>query len=163
MNRKSIRPARSFVPARLRVVASTSAMQKADALFLFLIDNLVAAMPLNFPPKSLLLTMIRAIVESKEFRGKANETVVLHTWGKLPWRRILLVGLGKAKELARPVLYRAAGAASRRAGKGGCRSVAIWLPAIPSGGLPLATLAQTIAEGLLIGPYSFDRFKTASA
>src|ERR1043166_5965963 len=117
MNRKTPRPARLFVPARLRVVSSTSALQKADALVLFLIDNLAAAMPPDFPHKALLQQMIRAIGESKEFRGKANETVVLHTWGKLPWRRILLVGLGKTKELARPILYRAAGAAGRRAGK----------------------------------------------
>jgi leucyl aminopeptidase len=38
---------------------------------------------------------IRDLLKSGEFQGKSNQTVLLHTQGKIFAKRVLLVGLGK--------------------------------------------------------------------
>ena len=40
---------------------------------------------------------IRDLLKTGEFQGKSNQTVLLHTQGKIFAKRVLLVGLGKKK------------------------------------------------------------------
>src|ERR1035437_1483879 len=49
------------------------------------------------------------LVASREFSGKVNTTRLIHTQGKLPSERLLLVGLGKKAELDDERLRQAAG------------------------------------------------------
>jgi leucyl aminopeptidase len=42
---------------------------------------------------------LTTLVHSKEFEGKANEVVLYHTQGKVPAKRVVLVGLGKKNEV----------------------------------------------------------------
>ena len=42
---------------------------------------------------------LRNLLKNGEFQGKSNQTVLLHTQGKLPAKRVLLVGLGKRERL----------------------------------------------------------------
>ena len=49
------------------------------------------------------------LAASREFSGKVNTTRLLHTLGKLPAERLLLVGLGKRAELDDERLRQAAG------------------------------------------------------
>src|SRR5512139_3728034 len=61
-----------------------------------------------------------------DFTGKANKTLLIHTWGKLAAERLLLVGLGKRRELTAERLRQSAGAAAqalRVAGLSRCASV----------------------------------------
>ncbi len=37
---------------------------------------------------------LRGLLKSGEFEGKQNQTVLLHTQGRIPAKRVLLVGLG---------------------------------------------------------------------
>ena len=160
MNPKSNRPSNRLVPTRLRLVSSASDLLKTDTLVLFLADSLAASLPPGSPHKMLLQRMIREIHQSKEFRSKEAETAVLHTWGNLPWKQIVLVSLGKASELSRLKFFRAGAAVSRRAGKAAFSSLAIWLPVQTSKELTSAMQAQAIIEGIRIGAYDFQRFKT---
>jgi leucyl aminopeptidase len=106
--------------------------------------------------------MLRTIRQSREFQGKPLETHVLHTWGQLPFPRVILVGLGAGKELSRAGLARAAAAAARAAGKLGCRTLGVWLPVPAAVQLPLDAQAEAIAEGVLIGAYRFEQYKSSS-
>ena len=54
------------------------------------------------------------VVKSGEFEGKIGETLVVHAQGKIPTKRLLLVGLGKRKELHLDVLRQAFGHAVKR-------------------------------------------------
>ena len=49
------------------------------------------------------------LTAGREFSGKANSTRLIHTLGKLPAERLLLVGLGKKAELDDERLRQAAG------------------------------------------------------
>ncbi len=93
---------------------------------------------------------------SKEFRGKVNSTRLIHTLGKLPAERLLLVGLGKKGKLDEERLRQAAGNAVQALR--GAR-VASFTTALHLAGKS-ETALETVCEGALLGSYSFDQYKT---
>ena len=91
-----------------------------------------------------------------EFGGKANSSRLIHTLGRLPAERLLLVGLGKQAELDDQRLREAAGNAAQalRAARVASFASALHLAA----GSALAL--EAVCEGTLLGSYSFDHYKT---
>lgn len=118
---------------------------------------------MDLPHKAELERMLRTVHKSGEFQGKDQQFCALHTWGKVSWEKIFLVGMGRAKELTRPRLLRAAAVAARKAARAGCRRLVLSLPVPAAASLTLSVQAQSIAEGVLLGVYSFDQYKVASA
>ena len=57
---------------------------------------------------------LRDLLQSKEFEGKANEVVLFHTQGKVPAKRLILVGLGKKKDVGLDQIRQAMGHAAKR-------------------------------------------------
>jgi leucyl aminopeptidase len=105
---------------------------------------------------------VATAARDERFTAKADATLALHTLGKLPARRLLLVGLGpraRAASLAASGfegLRAAAGGIARAARKAGAARLAIAVPSDLDG----AGAARALAEGALLGAYRFDRFKT---
>lgn len=100
---------------------------------------------------------LAALRKEKEFTGKPNKTLILKTLGKLPAERLALVGLGKRKELTTERLRQAAGAVSgalRSAAVSSCSTILHQ----QGGGGPLAVRA--VAEGVTLGAYSFDLYRS---
>jgi leucyl aminopeptidase len=97
-----------------------------------------------------------------ELSGGANETSVVHTFGKLPAPRIVLVGLGERKTLGIEALRRTAAAGCRAARKAGARhaALALWWGELAHLGLGETTTAQAAAEGALFGLYAFKKYKS---
>ena len=96
----------------------------------------------------------RAAVEER-FAAKPGQSLLLHTHGALPSRRVALVGLGAFEGDDPRALRSAAGSAARIAGAvGAVRAALTW----PSGSAD-ATLAAA-AEGAWLGAYRFDRYLT---
>ena len=52
--------------------------------------------------------------KSGEFQGKPNQTVLVHTRGAVPAKRILLVGLGKRNDLTLDRVRQAMGTVAKR-------------------------------------------------
>jgi leucyl aminopeptidase len=100
-----------------------------------------------------LLSEVRG---SEKFTGKPEQLAYVHTGGRLPARRLLVVGLGKRKELDAERIRRAAAVAVRRSRDLGAKIVSI---ALLGEGLPPRARAQSLAEGALLGVYTFDRYK----
>lgn len=90
---------------------------------------------------------------SGEFKGKACETLVLHRPPNLKARRLVLVGGGKRERFGGLELRRAAGALART-----LRSRSITELALALEGGPAEIVAA--AEGLILGDYEPDRYKT---
>lgn len=90
---------------------------------------------------------------SGEFTGKACETLVLHRPPNLKARRLVLVGGGKRERFGGLELRRAAGALART-----LRSRSITELALALDGGPNEIVAA--AEGLILGDYEPDRYKT---
>ena len=99
---------------------------------------------------------LQRLVANREFSGKLNGTRLIDTQGKLPAERLLLVGLGKQAGLDDQRFCQAAGTAVQALRGARVASFASALQ-LAGGG---ARLLETVCEGLLLGSYSFDQYKT---
>lgn len=104
-----------------------------------------------------LLGALSALRKGREFTGKSNKVTVLQTLGNLPSERLVLVGLGKRKELTPERLRQAAGAASAALKSVGVSSCATVLHQQGSGD---AADMLAVVEGANLGAYSFDHYRT---
>ncbi len=96
------------------------------------------------------------LATNKEFTGKVNTTRLIHTLGKLPAERLLLVGLGKKAGLDDERLRQAAGNAVQALRAARVASFATTLHLAGAGD----TALEAACEGALLGSYSFDEYKT---
>jgi leucyl aminopeptidase len=96
------------------------------------------------------------VLEAEKFQGKAGSVTHLHSNGRLPARRVVVVGLGKRAETTLETVRRAAAAAVRRARDLGARAVAT---EVLGDRLPARARAQAVVEGAILGTYTFDRYK----
>jgi leucyl aminopeptidase len=99
---------------------------------------------------------LERLAASREFIGKSATSRLVHTLGKLPAERVLLVGLGKRAELNQERLRQAAGSAVQalRGARVASFSSALQL----ASDLPEAL--ETVAGGSLLGSYAFEWYKT---
>jgi len=90
-----------------------------------------------------------AILDARDFTGKAGQTLFLQTGGAVP--EVLLVGLGDDVDLE--ALRRGAGTAARAMSRYG--SVLTTLH-----GVPIDGAAGAVAMGVWLGAYTFDEYKS---
>ena len=103
---------------------------------------------------------LQELLKSGEFEGKAQQTVLLHTQGKIPAKRVILVGLGKKKDARLDSVRQAMGYAAKRVRQAGADSFAA---PMAGEGIPDITpleLAQAMAEGATLGLYQFMEYRT---
>jgi leucyl aminopeptidase len=103
---------------------------------------------------------VAQLIKQGEIKGKLNEVTMLHSFGKLPAARVVVVGLGKKSDLS---VNKVRGAVAET-----CR----WLRAreistiatVPQGAninkIGPGDAAQAIAEGALLGTYTFRKHMT---
>ena len=97
---------------------------------------------------------LRRLVASSGFRGAANETTLVPRGNQ--W--VLVVGLGKAKELTLDRMRQFAGTAAKTIRARGLKRLV--LPVLKERGLgSTATVAQALAEGARLGLYRYDQFR----
>jgi leucyl aminopeptidase len=96
------------------------------------------------------------VLAAEKFQGKAGQVTHVHTSGRLPARRVVVVGLGRRADTTAESLRRAAAAGLRRARDLGARAVAI---EVLGERLPARQRAQALVEGAILGTYTFDRYK----
>ncbi|HSA87964.1 MAG TPA: leucyl aminopeptidase [Nitrospira sp.] len=103
---------------------------------------------------------LRAILQSKEFDGKAGEVVLFHTHGKIPAKRLILVGLGRKQELGLDQIRQALGHAVKRVRQAKAETFTVVLPhVVPHGASPI-DVGQTITEGAILGSYQFTAYRS---
>src|SRR5579875_954949 len=103
-------------------------------------------------------TLRRAIAGSR-FSGKKNELLAIPAPANLPQARVLLVGLGKAKEIDARQMQDVGGAVLAQLNAGGDREAAVLLDAVAAALSP-AEAAANFAYGALLRSYRFDRYRT---
>ncbi len=100
--------------------------------------------------------VLLAAAKAEDFSAKANQTFVLHTHGKLPADHVMLLGLGGLEKHTLDTLRHAAGTAAKAAYRARASKLAFGLPG--HGEAP--AIVRTIAEGLLLGGYRYDKYKS---
>jgi leucyl aminopeptidase len=106
---------------------------------------------------------LRKLVQSKEFEGKANEVLLYHTHGKVPAKRLVLVGLGKKHEATLETIRQAMGLAAKRVRQAKVGSFAVVLPTVMPEGMSLVEVGQAMVEGAILGSYQFTAYRSEAA
>jgi len=104
---------------------------------------------------------IREVLRLGDFKGKANETTILYSTGRVGCRRILLVGLGEKGKIEPAVLRQAAGTAARLADKLGAGRLGLALHAVAEAKINAETAGQVLAEGAVTGRYKYQDYLPA--
>lgn len=101
---------------------------------------------------------LKNVLKLGDFSGKANETAVLYTSGKVGCKRIMLVGLGQNGKFKLDGLRQSAGTAARTAEKLGVTRLGLAVHG--AGGVKLSAeqAGQAITEGAIIGRYDYQEY-----
>jgi leucyl aminopeptidase len=102
---------------------------------------------------------ISQLIAEGEIKGKKSELTLIHTLGKLPSPRVLVVGLGQQANFSLDTIRDVTGTALRRLRNAGASTVATIVHGAGIAGLEPQACAQAIAEGAAMGLYRFDRLK----
>ncbi len=145
----------------IKVIAGDITKVKADAIIVNFftgrrkLDGDIAALD------KALDGAISQLVRQGEIKGKLNEVTVVHSLGKLPADRVVVAGLGKKAELSPNKVRGAVAETCRALRPKGVTSVATIAQGAGINGLSPEAAAQAVAEGVLLGLYSFRKHITS--
>jgi leucyl aminopeptidase len=103
---------------------------------------------------------IAQLISQGEVKGKLNQVTVIHTLGKLPALRVAVAGLGKSSELTQDKIRSAVAGTCRVLRQKGVDKIATVAQGAGLAGITPEGSAQAIAEGALLGLYTFRRHIT---
>ncbi|MFN2383815.1 MAG: M17 family peptidase N-terminal domain-containing protein, partial [Gemmatimonadota bacterium] len=106
---------------------------------------------------------LSALLTEGEITGRLEEVTLLHTAGRLPARRVLVVGLGPRATCDLEALRRAMGVATRRLLQHKITSFHTILHGggdLAATGVETRDLAQALAEAAVLAGYRCDAYKT---
>ena len=103
---------------------------------------------------------ISALIADGEIKGKPGEMTLLHTMGRIPAKRVVVAGLGKADDFDTAAVRRVSGDVARSLRGKGVSEFATIAHGAGIGGPGAGESAQAIAEGTLLGLYQFDAYRS---
>lgn len=103
---------------------------------------------------------ITALIAKEKFEGKLGQTADFTPCGRIKAGRVILVGLGKEKELDTAKVKKAAASAFRKACELKAAAAAIVPPTVGQKKIDAKSTAQLITEGAILGTYKFEKHKT---
>jgi len=101
-----------------------------------------------------------AMRKSGEFQGKSNQTVLVHSRGAVPAKRLLWVGLGQREKVTLDRVRQAMGTVVKCVRQTGARSFTSSLLGVEAPRLSVSELSQAMVEGAILGSYRFTQFQT---
>jgi leucyl aminopeptidase len=102
--------------------------------------------------------VIGSLFKDKEFTAKACQVKVLHTFGHLNAKRIMLLGLGQKKKFTIDVLRKASAAAVSRASDLKVKHFTVEVPEEIIK-LPADKLAEALLVGAQLSNYKFEKYR----
>ena len=103
---------------------------------------------------------VSGLIADGEIKGKLGELTMLHTLGRIPAKRVVVAGLGKAADFDAGSVRRVSGDVARFLRRTGVAEFATIAHGAGIGGLNPRESAQAIAEGTLLGLYRFDDYRS---
>jgi leucyl aminopeptidase len=139
-------------------LTTSPAEQRTDLLVLPIFEGPEAGPGLKEVGKALGVDLV-ATLRDNGVKGKLGDTLTVPTMGRVPAGTALLVGLGPQAEAGPDKIRRATGKIASRADR--YRKVATTLPQATRGSWQEGV--QAFVEGLLLGSYRFERYKSDSS
>ena len=103
---------------------------------------------------------ISELISDEEFKGRLGDAAVLRGCGRIPAKKVLLVGLGKQSDFATMVILRAAATAGRKCRSLRARKVVSILHGAGIAGGAAYDCAKATVLGTILGCYEYTRLKT---
>ena len=104
---------------------------------------------------------ITDLIEHGDITGKKGENTLIYSLGNLDSRRVVVAGLGKSDDFDLNAAREVSAGVARFIRSKGVKSYATILHGAGIGALDPSEAAQAAAEGLVLGLYSFDKYKSA--
>ena len=104
--------------------------------------------------------VLPSLLRKFDLSGKFGETATVYDVEGSHSQRIVLLGAGDEKKLTLEKLRSLAARMARQMDKSGARDVSLYLPELMVRGSSVAERVQAIAEGVWLGLYSFDKYKS---
>jgi len=143
----------------IKVTVGDIAQIEADAIVVNLFEGVEQPGGATAAVDKALDGAIGSLIGRGEIKGKFGEVNIFHTFGKLPARMVAIAGLGKRDDFNVDKIRGVAGEFCRALRKVNCRKIATILHGAGIGGMELEASAEAIAEGALLGLYSFAKYK----
>lgn len=143
---------------KLNVKTGSPEAEKADLVVLGLFEEPKTLTDTASAMNQALGGVIADLLDSGDFKAKQHQTLLLPTAGKLPAKRVLLLGLGKQADFKLENLRQAAGKMATTVRDLGVKTFSVdmgeW------GDFDAVEAAEAFAEGALLGTYTFGKYQT---
>ncbi len=143
----------------IRVEQGDIASQAVDAIVVNLFEGVEAPGGATGAVDKALDGAISQVIKDGSCRGKDGTFTLIHTLGKLATPRVVVAGLGKQDAFTVDKVRNLAANTARYLRRNRCKTAATITHGAGIGGLDAQDCAQAIAEGTLLGLYTFDKHK----
>ena len=103
---------------------------------------------------------LRRAIKSGAFKGKAGQSLSLLSPAGTRLDRIVVVGLGKPKDVNERAMHKLGGQIFAALKSGNSKSATVRIDAIEKSDLSAADMAVAIGEGVRLRSYRFDKYQT---
>jgi leucyl aminopeptidase len=146
----------------IKVIVGDIAQIETDAIVVNLFEGVEQPGGATAAVDKALDGAINSLISRGEIKGKFGEVTIVHTFGKP--RQVgagiaAIAGLGKRQDFNVDKIRGVAGEFCRALRKSNCHKIATILHGAGIGGIELEASAEAIAEGALLGLYSFTKYK----
>ena len=147
----------------IKVVAGDIAQQEVGAVVVNLFEGVTTPGGATGAVDRAMDGAISALIADGEIKGKRGELTLIHTLGRIAPKRVLVAGLGAADSFTADGVRSVAAETARRLSGIGVESAATIVHGAGIGGLDDRASAQALAEGVVMGMYRFDKYKSNSS
>ena len=103
---------------------------------------------------------LRELRNTGEFSGNNQQSVLIHTRGALPAKRVLWLGLGKKNDVTLDRVRQAMGTAAKKVRQTGAHAFSAPVFGTDTLTAPAAAIAQAMVEGAILGGYRFTHYRS---
>jgi leucyl aminopeptidase len=101
---------------------------------------------------------LKQAMDLGDFKGKSGSTATIYTAGRIPAKRVMLVGLGESQKVDLDTVRKAAACTANQAM--GMNAPSVVLALHNDVELDAAEMGRTMAEGFYMGSFKYDEYKT---
>ena len=144
----------------IKVVAGDIAGQDVGAVVVNLFEGVTSPGGATGAVDRAMGGAISSLIADGEIKGKRGEMTLIHTLGTIAPKRVLVAGLGKAEAFTLDGVRGVAAESARRLNGIGVESAATIVHGAGIAGLDDRASAQALAEGVVMGMYRFDKYRS---